>query len=421
MRVLGIILLGYGATSGLAIASAQDGAGMFERDRNVSVLERPRPDYQAAGVKRGAFIYSPSLEADLELNNNIFATATSEESDIIAVLTPSLDVASTWSRHSVSANATVAHREYFEFGSESVTDVLLSTDSVIDIGKGYTGAVGANYSDLHEPRTSAGAAGRAADPIQYKTYGYYGSLVREVGRTKISGAASFADYDYDDADLIGGGTADQDNRDREEILIEARGDYAISPDTAVFGRLRYITQEYPNTAVGATQRDQDGYTFDVGANFDLGGLARGEVGMGYVTRSYDDVTFSDTEALSIDGAVEWFPTPLTTVAFSANRSVQPAAVANAPSFVSTSVSVGADHELRRNVILSAGFDFGQDDYEGIDRTDDRTGVAIGGTYLLNRYVGLSADFVHTKQDSSGVDGQPDFTVNKFLIGLVLQR
>ena len=220
---------------------------------------------------------------------------------------------------------------------------------------------------------------------------------------------------------IVGGIADQDGRDRDEILGEFRGDYAISPDTAVFGRIRYINQEYTSTTAGGTTRDQDGYTLDVGANFDLSNLVRGEVGIGYLTRSFDDPAFDDVNGLSVDGQVEWFITPLTTITAFASRGLQPAAVANSPAFISTAYGARVDHELRRNVILSAGFDLGEDDYEGIDRTDDRSNITLSGTYLLNRYVGVSLDFVNTQQDSSGVNGQPDFEVNKVLIGVILQR
>lgn len=421
MRRLGLIAFGC-AVSATALmgASAQD-TGMFNRDQNTSVMERPRPEYQAGGIQRGAFIFTPRMTADLEFNDNIYATATNEQSDTIAVLNPTLNIASTWSRHYLSANASVTRREYFDFSDESVTDFSLGVDGGIDIGMGWTAGLGAGYDSLHEPRTSAGAAGRAAEPISYDTSSVYASLVREVGRTRFTGSAAYDTYDYDDAPLIGGGVADQDGRDRNEILGEFRGDYAISPDTAVFGRIRYINQEYTSTTAGGTTRDQDGYTLDVGANFDLSNLVRGEVGIGYLTRSFDDPAFDDVNGLSVDGQVEWFITPLTTITAFASRGLQPAAVANSPAFISTAYGARVDHELRRNVILSAGFDLGEDDYEGIDRTDDRSNITLSGTYLLNRYVGVSLDFVNTQQDSSGVNGQPDFEVNKVLIGVILQR
>ena len=173
MRRLGLIAFGC-AVSATALmgASAQD-TGMFNRDQNTSVVERPRPEYQSGGIQRGAFIFTPQMTADLEFNDNIYATATNEQSDTIAVLNPTLNVASTWSRHSLSANASVTRREYFDFSDESVTDFSLGVDGGIDIGMGWTAGLGAGYDSLHEPRTSAGAAGRAAEPISYDTSSVY--------------------------------------------------------------------------------------------------------------------------------------------------------------------------------------------------------------------------------------------------------
>ena len=61
---------------------------MFNRDRNVSVMERVRPEYRSGGIQSGAFVYSPVLNTQLELNDNIFATGSNEQSDGILVFSP---------------------------------------------------------------------------------------------------------------------------------------------------------------------------------------------------------------------------------------------------------------------------------------------------------------------------------------------
>lgn len=419
MRLVGGVAL-VCAVSSLAIASAQDSGGMFNRDRNVSVMERVRPEYRSGGIQSGAFVYSPVLNTQLELNDNIFATGSNEQSDGILVFSPSLNVVSTWSRHSFSADASLSRREYFDFSDESVTNASVSSDVGLDIGRGYTAGFGASYDSSHEPRTSAGAAGRAADPISYDTSGVYATLRREVGRTRISGGFALNSFDYDDALLNNGVVADQDDRDRDEVLADGRVDYAISPDTAIFGRVRYTNQNYTNPGL-ALARDQEGFTFDVGASFDLSNLARGELGIGYLTRSFDETAFDDVSGLSVDGQLEWFPTPLITVTLAAGRSVQAAAIANSPAYVSTTISAGADYELRRNIILSAQASFGDDDYEGVDRNDRRSDLSLRANYLMNRYVGFSVNFLNSNLDSTGLSGQPDFTVNRLLFGVVLQR
>jgi hypothetical protein len=47
-----------------AVGSAQDLASNFKRDKNTSVRQRPRPDYEAIGVKTGGFTLYPRVTVE---------------------------------------------------------------------------------------------------------------------------------------------------------------------------------------------------------------------------------------------------------------------------------------------------------------------------------------------------------------------
>jgi hypothetical protein len=406
----------------LAMAQTSGAESMFERDRNVSVLQRPRPDYDAGGIQNGALLIYPELVLGLEFTDNVFATSGNEESDIIGVITPGLTFDTTWSRHSVSGDISATRREHFDFSDESVWNFTAGAGGQLDITRETNVTAGARYSALTEPRTSAGAAGQAAEPIEYDTWSSYLGAERAAGRIKAQARVDFNVFDYDDAPLFGGGVADQDFRDREEYILSARGDYAVSPDTAIFGRLRYNDRSYdlsPPTV--ALLRDSEGYTFDVGADFDLNGVARGVIGLGYTEQDYESAALPDIDGLSVEGTIEWFPTQLTTVTVNASRAVQDSAVAGSGGFFATSAGVSVDHELRRNIIISAGVALSEDDYSGIDRTDERLNISGGVTYFLNRTAGVRASYSYVDQDSSGAAGNQDYSKNVIGLSLVLRR
>jgi uncharacterized protein (PEP-CTERM system associated) len=88
------------------------------------------------------------------------------------------------------------------------------------------------------------------------------------------------------------------------------------------------------------------------------------------------------------------------VTFRAQRSIQETTQLNASGYFSTSGGVSVDHELRRNVILSAGFNYTNNDYQGISREDDVTTARLGARYLLNRNLYLSGGYNYTARDSS---------------------
>lgn len=402
------------------IASAQSEGGLFDRTRNVSVQDRSRPEYESNGIQSGAFIYTPQLAVTAEFDNNIYATETNKINDTIAVLHPSLGVQSTWSVHSLSASANVEHREYLDNGSETVTNYGFSGDGRLDVTGATSVGAGVSYRSGHEPRTSSGAVNRAAEPIHSETVGGYVNGSYETGRTKFTAVAGLDSYDYDDVDVIGGGTADQDFRDQDETNLEGRVDYAISPATAVFARVRYQDQAY-KTVGGGGQKNQDGYTLNVGADFDITNLVRGEIGVGYVERSFENPAFAKVDGFSFSGNVEWFATPLVTVSANADRSIKAAAIAASPAYIATDFGGSVDYEYRRNIILSAGGSYGRENYQGIDRLDKRGSLYVGANYFLNRNVGLSLNVETSSLKSTGVDRQSDFDGVRVLFGLTLRR
>ncbi len=394
---------------------------MWDRDRNVSVTQRPRPEYDALGVRAGAFIWRPRADLGLERNDNIFATATATESDTIFVINPSISVDTTWSTHAFNAFANVLHREYSDFSNESTTDYSFGTSGRIDVVRGSSIGASASHSRGTEPRTSAGAAGSAAEPIRFDTTNFAIGADHVFNRLRLRGGYDFSRVDYGAATLIGGGVASQNFRDRDLHRYTVRADYAVSPDTALFARYRYNERDYRlSPPAVANARDSSGYTFDVGVDFDLGGLARGEVGIGYAHQDFDDPIFTDIKSLSVDGLVEWFPTQLTTVTFTAQRSVEDSGIAASAGYVGTAFSARADHELLRNVIVTGQISYATDDYQGIDREDKRWGAVVAATYLLNRNVGVRASYDYVDQRSSGVAANRNFDVNRFTIGVVLQ-
>ncbi|WP_439633925.1 outer membrane beta-barrel protein [Glycocaulis sp.] len=415
------IMLISAAGSGVIISGEASAQWLWDRDRNISVMQRPRPEYDALGVRAGAFIFRPRADLGVEFNDNIFATATAEQSDTIFVINPSITMDTTWSNHAFNAFANVVAREYADFGSESTTDYTFGAAGRLDVARGTAVNLSASHSRATEPRTSAGAAGSAAEPIRFDTTSFALGGDHVFNRLRLRGGYDFSRSDYDDAALIGGGVASQGFRDRDLHRYTLRADYAISPDTALFVRYRHNERDHRLSPPAVPlNRDSNGYTVDAGVEFDLGGLARGELGLGYMKQDYDSPGFANVNGFSIDGLIEWFPTQLTTLTFTAQRSIEDSGIAAAAGYVGTAASAQLDHELRRNVILTGRLDYGSDDYQGIDREDERWGATAQATYLMNRNMGLRASYSHFEQTSSGAAANRDFTVNRFTLGLVLQ-
>jgi len=214
----------------------------------------------------------------------------------------------------------------------------------------------------------------------------------------------------------------EQDQDRTEWAESVRAEYAYSLDTALFvsGALNQRSYRLQPPA-SFLNRDASGFTLTAGARLDLTHLMRGEFQVGYLKEDYTSHVFSSVSGLSLDGRVNVFVTPLTTVVVTADRSVGDAADPRSSGYVTTNGGIEVDHELRRNVILMGRVFAAHDDYRGIDRADDRWSVRVGGNYLINRNLGVSLYFDHIDISSSGVDRLNGYQVNQVLLSLVLQR
>lgn len=412
----GAAAAGSAKTAG-ANATAQNN---FTRDRNVSVSQRPHPDYQAQGAHVGSFTLYPKLTTSVESNDNIYAQNTNTTNDTVWHVQPELDLVSNWNRHSLTLYARGSLNRYSSNDSENTDDYAAGAIGRLDITRDAHIDAGASYSYNTEPRTSPDSPTGALEPTRYGLTSANIGATKDLNRLRLSTRLDYAKFNYEDTRSLVS-TIDQDYRDRTETKLMGRADYAVSPDTALFleviGNKRDYRQDKP---VVALTRDSSGVQVLAGANFELGSVTRGEIGLGYLKQDYDDPSLKDPSGFGARAQVEWFPTQLTTVTLTGSRSVEESANPTSAAYLSNNIGVKVDHELLRNVLLTASLAGGKDEYQGIDRDDKRLNAGLSGTYLMNRNVGVTVGYTYNKQTTSGLQKGTEFEVNKVGATLTLQ-
>ncbi|MDR6624792.1 hypothetical protein J2728_001087 [Caulobacter segnis] len=399
---------------------AQDLGSNFKRDKNVSVRQRPRPDYEAAGQKAGGFTLYPRITVDAEYNDNIYAEATGKDDDLIWRVKPEVAVRSDWSRHALGLFAGGNLIRYANNGSEDAEEYTVSANGRLDIARGsnITGFV--QTQSLVEPRSSPNAPAAAGKPVKYDLNQGSIILTKEFNRLRVTGRVEDKDFNYKDVPNIAGtDIVDQDFRDRNELYYGGKAEYAVSPDTAVYLTATGNKKDY-DTNIVASDRSSDGYVVGVGANFDVSELVRGDVQVGYMKQTYDN--FGKIDGFNAIGRVEWFPTQLTTVGINGSRTIEESTAPRSQGYISNNIGASIDHELMRNVLLSAAYTHGKDSYKGITRSDKRDNFSATATYLLNRRVGLFLTYNYLKQNSTGapLDRGASFKDNKLIASVALQ-
>ncbi len=412
--ILASCLVVFGHSPALAQAT-------YNRGANESVAERARPGYDPLGLRFGGFDVRAGLDLQVEQTDNVFAEETGAESDTIYFVRPTIGIASHWSRHSLSADASADSITHQEFDSEDRVNTQFGVEGRLDVRR--TTQIGGSLraADLTESRTDPDAPELSAEPVEFTANSARAYVQHQFNRVRVSAAVSQTTYDYEDTTDNLGAVIDQDSRDRDERFVTLRSELGISPRIALLAEATFDKHEYDVTApMVPWNRNSEGSTYLVGANFDLTRLIRGEVAVGYLQHEWEDPSLGETENVALNTNIDWFPTELTTVNFRASRRVDDSGTDFAASYLHSEAGVRVDHELLRNLIITGGFAETRREYRGLVREDEVVSADLGLRYLMNRRVVLSGGYRYEDQTSTGANRDRDFEINRFFLSLGLR-
>lgn len=367
-------------------------------ERPETVATRDRPEFDAKGLPLGGFTLFPSVGVAARYDDNIFADDEIETGDRSTVVSPELELRSNWSRHRLSVVGGADSARYRDNFSEEYDDYRIRTDGRYDLRDSQIEGAAWHYR-LHEDRTSVDDA-RGSELTEYSVDAITGAYTYMPGRIMLKGDAGFRALDYDDTDT-NTGKVNNDDRDRDKTELGLRAGYKVNPDYIVFAEVRFdqidYDQKFDNDGF---ERSSDAFEFVGGTQLDLSGKTFGEVYAGYLERDYDDNRFDKADGLTFGGAITWNVTQLTTLEFSGGRTVDSTTIVGASGIDVTNFGVSGDHELLRNLILSADLEYTNEDFEGIDREDDIWLLEIGGEYKMNRYLRVNLGYRLRDRDTS---------------------
>jgi hypothetical protein len=293
---------------------------------------------------------------------------------------------------------------------EDSTDWGIGASGQVDLMDSTNLTGGINYQDLTEPRGGINSAVNISEPSEYDQFDMNFALNHRFNQLTASVGAEYTDVEYD---LTG-----QQYRDRSTWRGMGELGFEFSPGYSAFGRVIINDRDYDNAQALGSQ-DSDGYTFAAGISSELGNLISGDAWLGYMDQDYDDSSFQDVDGFSFGANLSWEPTTLTTVRVSAYRLIQDSATLRIGGIMTTGGGVGVDHELSRDLDLTADLDISNGDYEGSTRDDDTVSVSIGLDYQMTRKLDCSIKYAYDDRDSN-IAGQ-DYTDNTVTFGVRFQH
>jgi hypothetical protein len=399
-------------------------------ERGQSVLERPRPEYDPLGIRLGSFFLYPKAELNELYNDNIFATRRAKKDDFITVLSPVLDLRSNWSNHELDVRGGASVGTYAKNPGENYGDYFVQSQGRLDITRYLAALGGAKYEHLHEERDSPDTTVGTAHPVEFDVYTGTVGLAQRGLRIGWETDFDVRREDYNNQRSATGVLFNESVRDVNVYSPSARVSYEFAPRYQAFVRGAGEFRRYDHVDTGVLvagvpqKRDSDGFRIDAGARIDLTGITYAEVFAGYVEQDYKARSLGSISGIDFGTRVVWNVTELTSVTVDGSRRVQDANTfaqgAASPGYLRSTVTLGVDHELLRNLLLHGEAQYQNDDYQGINRTDDRFDIGAGAKYLFTRNLYFGGSYTFTTRSSSGTAASGGFDRNLFLVRLGAQ-
>jgi hypothetical protein len=394
----------------------------FDRGGNVSVAERPRPDYDPLGIPVGSLTVFPSVQAGVGYSDNVFLTDDDQRGDVYAYVAPSVRAISDWSRHAVQLRASAQLRRFAEETLRNETTYSLGALGRYDLGTAYSVTGEAQYAKLFESPLSGeiDADGTALSRYRRALFALRGEY--HVGQVRAIAAVDHTTLDFQPIRFPNGTTRSQQDRDRTIDRVTGQLQYALTPSAAVYGQVSYGETDYWRAlSPGVPNRDSHGVRVLGGLNLDLAGFLRGIIGVGYVWRNYEANRYRDVDGLSVEAKLEYFLSPLTTFTLSGRRVIEDSSLGASEAFFDNRLSLRADHELLRNLILNAQVDYAHQDYIGSSRNSDVYRFSGGARYFSSNRLGLDFQLSYGGRETGGTGLRQPFNEFRVQAGIVLQR
>ncbi len=156
--------------------------------------------------------------------------------------------------------------------------------------------------------------------------------------------------------------------------------YEVDPGFKPFVEISEDTRIHDAIDNFGENRNSNGSSAKFGGDFDVFGSLTGEMAVGYMERDYHDPTLPNISGVTLDGSLIWQATALTTAKLTAASTVNESILQGVSGAFSRDFNIEVDHAFRSWLIGTVQAGYGNDDYVGMARDDNRYFVSGGITY-----------------------------------------
>lgn len=385
------------------VAAAQPAAVLRNRDvlpdRNLNTV-KPQPvtadakPYDPTGVTVGSFLVKPAVEIQAGYDTNPTRRNGGQGSPV-AIVATEVAVRSQWERHQLNADFRGAYTEDSNVRSLSHPTFEARAQGRYDVTEGTAITGEARFVN------DALALPGALKLPRATTFGGSAGVLQKIGPAEIAFKGSADRVMFNDALILANVPLRTQDRNYTQPGAQVRVTYVLTPNISPFVDMSFDRRNHDlQVDFNGQRRDSSGITARGGAVVNVGSLT-GEASVGYLSRRMDSPLMPNINGVIADATLAWAATDATTFVLVARSQASETPAMNVSGILSRDVILQMDHQFEPWLIGTLRGGYGQDQFVGIGRVDQRMFVAAGGTYKMNRNVQLKSE-VRTEWTRSNI-------------------
>jgi hypothetical protein len=389
-----------------------------ERRRRKKRVEEDNP-FEAVGIRAGAFLFKPTLEAYGGYETN--PTSVEDNGGSLYARTQgALDVESDWTRHAFRGRIEGEYTAYEAFEELNAPrfagDAALRLDARKDLRIDLLGRAELDSEAPGDPERPEGVSGRPEN----LRLGAGGGITYKPNRLSLGLKGDVDRRIYEDAELNNGDTLDNEDRNYTAYRIGLRTGYELDPGLEPFVEVEANKREYDLDQNDAgLLHNTDGYKTYAGVRIEPNPIWSFEGAIGYGHLEAEDPLEPELDDLIAKASLIWQPSIKTRVTFKAEKDVSSSGLSCCAISQDINASLEIEHELQRNMFFTAGVEYERSHYKGNDHTQQDVDAEIALEYRFNRTVSARIRAAHQISDSSNDDD--DYDTSLIEVGLKVQR
>lgn len=395
------------------------------------IKAKPRPrlepkPYEPLGVGVGSLRLSPFIEGayGYDSNPNRLSASFRPRGSQLLRGDAGFALKSDWERHSLTANLRMGYSEYFDVPAANRPDGIGDFAARYDVTRDTALTLGGRFSlDTQRPGAPAISSGVPGVTVIGRplifSYGVSPGVTQKFNRLELSLRGAFDRTTYEDARYSDGAILNLSRSDYNAYGVSGRVAYELTPDLKPFVDATVDKRVLDaQTDVNGYRRNSVGLALRGGASVSISELLKGEASGGYAERAYDDPRLMKLRGPTIDAALIYTPTPLTTVTLRGTTTLNETLFAGAAGTLSRTLSAQVSHDLMRNLTVTAIGSYFTNNFQGANLKERGFSAGVKLEYKITRSIAIRGSYAYERLKAS--TGAYDYTANVFLIGLRFQ-